>query len=145
LYGAFGSWGIGSGGAQATDFEILPLMGVIRILTEGNVRVFGVLMALIVPFVLLPTVWGLWRCWQDVSSRRWTPLTTLLLFSAAIMLFVPFSTYREPLGILRFIGGLQVALILYSAERRQRRALRYCSFWALTTLVLLVSDVSSLG
>jgi hypothetical protein len=145
LYLWLGSAGVGSGGAGASGFERIPLMGVVQIFTVGGPAVFGALMVVIGPFVLLPTAWGLWRCWRDWRTQEWTLMTSLLLFNAAIMLFVPFSTYREFVGILRFIVGLQLAVILYAAERSRRgtlRPLRYTTFWALTLVILIVSDAA---
>ena len=52
------------------------------------------------------------------------------------MPFVPFSTYREPLGILRFIVGLQIAVILYAANRHNVRALRNSTIWIVTTMFI---------
>lgn len=134
LRSQFGSFGIGSGGALATSFEIIPFAGVARIITEAEpearmslILIFGVIL---IPFVIVPTLWGLWRWWRDWSGQ--TAYTWLLFANSAIMLFVPFSTYREPIGILRFIVGLQIALILYTAERRQMRALRNSTIWILT-------------
>lgn len=157
LYGQFGSVGIGSGGALATSFEVIPFMGFIRILTEGSAEAFILLLPIVGLFVLVPTMWALWQCGRDaiyswrvrrdevpVSERRgWNLHTTLLLSQAVIMAFVPFSTYREPLGILRFIVGLQFALILYAAHRRQRRALTYSTLWFLTSLLVVMSDVGA--
>jgi hypothetical protein len=143
LWQWLGATGIGSGGRGATGFEIIPLMGVVRIWTEGNVQVFLGYMALLFPAVLLPTLWGLWRCWRDTRNSRWTLMTSLLLFNTAIMLFVPFSTYREINGILRFIVGLQLAVIMYAAEHRKgiNRPLRYSTLWAFTIVILIASDV----
>ncbi|MCU0498502.1 MAG: hypothetical protein MUF87_14220 [Anaerolineae bacterium] len=141
LYARFGQFGVGSGGLLATPFEIVPWMGVIRILTEGGVAIFGVLMAFLLPFVILPTLWGLWRAWHDLRTNTITLWTVLLAINALILLFVPFSTYREPLGILRFIAGLQIAVIVYAAERKLRRPLRYSTLWAITSLIVIASDV----
>ena len=136
LYQHFGSFGINSGGAMATPFEIIPFAGVIRIITDsppeartGLLMIFG---AILIPFVIVPTLWALWRIWKDKPD--WSACTFLLFTNAAIMPLVPFSTYREPLGILRFIVGLQIAVILYAAERRQMRALRNSTIWILTLL-----------
>lgn len=138
LYHHLSAFGVGSGGALATPFEIIPFAGAARILTDvpPEVRprlllIFGVILA---PFVIIPTLWALWRCWRDLRARTWTTYSALLLATAAIMPFVPFSTYREPIGILRFIVGLQIAVILYAAERRSARALRNSAIWALTAL-----------
>jgi hypothetical protein len=145
LYTQFGTWGAGSGGAMATPFEIIPFRGVIRILTEGNPSVFVTLMIVIAPFVILPVVWSLWRVWKDRRLAQTSLTWWLLLAAAALMLFVPFSTYREWLGILRFIVGLQIALVLYAAERHQRRALLYSTLWAFTTVIVIWGDVANPG
>lgn len=153
LYVHLGAFGVGSGGALATSFEAIPFMGVIRIVTEGALPVlaasgigafagFIAIFAVIVGvFVLLPTVWGLLRAWRDWRAGQMTLWTWLLLATSAIMLFVPFSTYREPVGILRFIVGLQIAVIGYAAERKQRRALNYSLAWVLTVFFVVTSDL----
>lgn len=140
LYTRLGAFGVGSGGNLATSFEVVPFLGVLRILTEGSPLVFVVFMLILGPFVLLPTLWGLYRCARDVQQGEITAYTCLLFTTAAIMPFVPFSTYREPLGILRFIAGLQIAVIVYAAERRMRRPLRYSLLWALGTLFVVSAD-----
>lgn len=142
LYSMFGEFGVGSGGDLATGFEIIPFMGFFRILTEGGADIFLVLGLMIVPFLIVPTLWGLWQCWKAFRTQTWSLMGWLLLLNALIMLFVPFSTYREPLGILRFIVGLQICVILYSAERKKRRALMNSTIWLVTTLFVIVSDFS---
>jgi hypothetical protein len=148
LYNKFGAFGIGSGGKLATSFEIVPYMGVIRILTEGGVLPFILFLAILGPFVILPTLWGLRACWREFQTIRkgeaaLRPYTSLLFFNAALLLFVPFSTYREPLGILRFIVGLQIAVILYAAERRNLRVLLNSTIWVVTLLFIIVSDFAT--
>ncbi len=155
LYQQFGALGVGSGGELATNFELIPFMGFIRILTEGGTSAFALLAPLILLFVLLPTLWGMGRCWHDGrvfwanrtlpkenQKRGWTIETSLLCINVVLMLFVPFSTYREILGILRFIVGLQIAVILYAAARRQRRILMYSTFWFMTSLIVVLSDIA---
>jgi hypothetical protein len=138
-----GDFGIGSGGRLATPFEIIPFAGIIRILTEGSASIFAVMLAVLVPFVLVPTIWGLWRTVRDMLARRIDLFSLTLLLACAVMPLVPFSTYREPLGILRFIAGLQIALIAYSGSRRLKRPLRYSLLWVLTTLFVLMSDFAT--
>jgi hypothetical protein len=135
LIGRLGAFGIGSGGALATSFEVVPFAGIIRILTEGSLPVFLVMMPLIAFFVLAPTLWGLRRIWRDFPE--WSVHDFMLFTNAALMLFVPFSTYREPLAILRFIVGLQIAVILYAAWKPTPRALRNTTFWIVTVLFIL--------
>jgi len=143
LYSQLGELGVGSGGATATGFELIPFMGFFRILIEGGINVFLLFLVLTAPFVLLPTLWGLWVSWLDYRQKTWSIYTLLLFANAALMLFIPFSTYREPLGILRFIAGLQIIVILYAAERRQFRTLRYSTLWIVTSLIIIASDFAA--
>ncbi len=148
----FGSFGIGSGGALATSFEIIPFGGVIRIISDLTPEQRGAIPALLaifgiilVPFVLLPTLWALRECWQKFRRGVFgsSLYPALLLVNAIIMPFVPFSTYREPLGILRFIIGLQIALILYAAATRQRRPLLFSLVWIVT--IFFAFNLVSIG
>ncbi|GAB4508904.1 MAG: hypothetical protein OHK0046_02760 [Anaerolineae bacterium] len=140
LYVRLGAFGVGSGGAMATGFEIIPLAGVLRILFEGGPVVFVIFLLLLGPFVLVPTYWALRESWLMLRAERLSAYVLLMAVNAAIMLFVPFSTYREPLGILRFIVGLQIAVILYAAEKPSRRALLNSTIWAITIFFLIGSD-----
>jgi hypothetical protein len=141
LYAQFGAFGVGSGGAQATPFEVVPFAGVARILTDAPpdarlalLLIFGLVVGV---FVLVPTLWGLRRCWHDWRAGMLTPYTFVLFTTSAIMPFVPFSTYREPLGILRFIVGLQIAVVLYAAQAHNARVLRNSTIWMMTVLFAL--------
>jgi len=136
LLKTLGALGVGSGGAQATSFELIPLMGIIRIWTDTPAEARGKILLILAPtlliFVILPTVWALWESLKDIRRKKWSAEVSLLLVNAAIMLFVPFSTYREPIGILRFIVGLQIAVILYAAQNRRYRVLRNSTLWIVT-------------
>jgi hypothetical protein len=127
----FGSFGVGSGGAMATPFEPLPFMGIWRIGLEFGAAAFLRFGALLLPFVVLPTLWALWQCWREAIKRRWHPYLFIMLTNAAIMLAVPFSTYREPLGITRFMPALVIGLVLFASLRRHKRALMYSTLWVL--------------
>ncbi|PJF20629.1 MAG: hypothetical protein CUN56_15205, partial [Phototrophicales bacterium] len=140
LFNWFGEFGVGSGGNLATGFEIVPFWGYLGILPEWGLAPFLVVTLFVGLFVLVPTLWALWQCWKDFRNNQWTLLTWLLFANAIILLFVPQSTYREILGILRFIVGLQIAVILYSAQNRKKRALMNSTLWFITTLFLVVSD-----
>jgi EamA domain-containing membrane protein RarD len=130
LYRWLGEFGIGSGGAKATPFEIIPFLGVLKIATEGSVAAFLVLgVLLVIPAAVLPTVWALRETVRDLRQRKWELYSCLLLANAAVMPFVPFSTYREPLGLLRFIPGLVVMVVLYAAHFKRRRPLLYSTLW----------------
>lgn len=167
LLDRLGELGVGSGGALATGFEIIPFGGIIRILTEtvpkvsyevlpyadsllvptteptfnvGGVIVFIVFILLLTPFVLFPTIWGLKQVWKDLRAKNYSPVIFILLANALIMLFVPFSTYREPLGILRFIVGLQIAVVLFGAEKHSGRILLNSTVWGYTLLFMFAWD-----
>ncbi|MDX2076087.1 MAG: hypothetical protein SFZ02_06625 [bacterium] len=163
LYQKFGMFGVGSGGAMATSFEIIPFGGVIKIgiavaeavseaLSNPDANVGSVLfragvgvlvfVILLGVFVITPTIWGLKCVWRDFREKKLDVWSILLGINAALMLFVPFSTYREPLGILRFIAGLQIAVILYSAQRGNKRVLRNSTIWMFTLLLLVGSDLA---
>ncbi|MEB2288320.1 MAG: hypothetical protein OZ934_09435 [Anaerolineae bacterium] len=125
-----GTPGVGSGGALATAFTPIPYGGVWQIALEGGLLVFlvlGVLLA--IPAAVVPSLWGLWRAARDLRGGQSDLAACLLLANAAIMPFVPFSTYREFLGLLRFMPGLVIAVVWYAAAHRQRRALRYSTLW----------------
>jgi hypothetical protein len=138
LYDHFGTFGVGAGGALATNFEVVPCAGVIRILIVGGLLGLIVFGPIICIFAITPTIWALLRCWRDFRLQAWSLYTSLLIANAAVMPFVPFSTYREPLGILRFIVGLQIAIILYAAWKPAPRAMRNTTLWATTILFILV-------
>lgn len=138
LWGWLGAFGAGSGGALATGFELVPLMGLVRIATEGSLAAFLLLGVLFAgPVAVLPALWGVWRSARDLLAGRCDAYACLLLANAAVMLFVPFSTYREFLGLLRFIPGLVLTVVLYSARRRARRPLVYSTLWIVLLLFVV--------
>jgi hypothetical protein len=136
LWGVFGQPGLGSGGAMATPFEIVPYLGLLRIAAYlpwyfvGMLLVFG-------PAVVLPSLWGTWH-----SARAWlrgerNVIVLGVFLNAALLAFLPFSTYREPGGLLRFACGLALALLVYGAEYRLRRVLNYSPFWIVLNVFLI--------
>jgi hypothetical protein len=138
LYAWLGEFGVGSGGAKATPFEIAPFYGVLKIATEGSLAAFLVLgVLLVIPAAVLPSLWALWRTIRDLRDEKWEPYTCLLLVNAALMPFVPFSTYREFLGLLRFMPGLVLMVVLYAAHDRLRRPLLYSTLWIMLILFVV--------
>ena len=132
LYGRFGAFGIGSGGAGATSFEWIPFNGIWQIANSS-----GSLMILPLVAAFIPTIWALWQTVSDFRSGRQHLYGFLLLINAAILPFLPFSTYREPLGVLRFLVSLVICVLLYSAWRKAYRPLRYSFLWLLFGLVVM--------
>jgi hypothetical protein len=128
LWGWLGGPGVGSGGAMATSFEILPFMGLWRIgvVSWAALLVYTVILG---PLVVLPTVWALWRTGREIVQRHWHPVSLALFANAAVLLFLPHSTWREFLAMLRLSGGLVAAVLLYAALRSDYRVLNYSFGW----------------
>lgn len=133
-----GSPGIGSGGAMATPFEIVPLMGLWRI---GAVSPAALLLyaAILGPLVVLPTLWALWSAGRELVRGRWHPLSLALFLNAAVLLFLPHSSWREFLAMLRLSVGLMAAFLLYAGLRQKRRALGFSFAW-LAALAFLAKE-----
>jgi hypothetical protein len=138
LWWTFGAPGIGSGGDMATGFEWIPFMGLLRIGTE-SLPALALFLVILGPSIVFPTLWGL------VSSVKalWdgaNDATALALFTNSMaLLFIPFSTFREPLGIVRVATGLVVAVVLFSVQYQCRKTLNYAMFW-IAMLVLLLNS-----
>jgi hypothetical protein len=133
-----GSPGLGSGGAGATSWEIVPFRGLWSV-GAVDLRVLGLLALVIVPLTVIPALLSLWAAGRDLWQGRWHPLTTMLLANALLMLFLPQSTYREPLAMLRLTSGLVIAVIDYGAKKRSKRILNYSLLW-LASLALAVKE-----
>ena len=133
-----GSPGVGSGGAMATPFEWLPFGGLLRVATV-SVPVFWLLLAIEGPLFVLPTIWALIVSTRALLRGRRHPWVTVLLVQAAVLPFLPFSTWREPLAMARLAAGLVTATLLYGAWHRSKRVLVFGLFW-LATLALLVDE-----
>lgn len=117
LWSVFGSPGIGSGGAGATPFEWIPFAGFLRI-AGASLPAFAALSIVYLPGLLFPAVYGLAAPLADLIKRRAIPEGLLLLANAAMIAFAPFSTFREPLGILRLACGVILCLWLYAAAKK---------------------------
>lgn len=134
LYDFLGESGVGSGGVGGTPFEIIPYNGMWRIWYDGSFAAFVLLGLLFIPSAVIPSVWGLWVTIKEFRARQYHLYTCLFFASVAIMPFVPFSTYREFLGIFRFIVGMVFMHVLYTGLRYPGRPLTYSTLW----LVLLL-------
>ncbi|MGB7537665.1 MAG: hypothetical protein WBM17_03930 [Anaerolineales bacterium] len=117
LWAVFGSPGIGSGGAGSTPFEWIPFAGLIRI-AGASLPAFAALLTVYLPGLLFPAIYGLAAPVADLIRQRTNPEGLLLLANAAMIAFAPFSTFREPLGILRLACGLLLCLWLYAAVKK---------------------------
>lgn len=136
LWQWFGQPGIGSGGALATPFEIVPLRGLWS-LAYLDVRVFLLLAVIMIPLAVIPALLSLWAAGRQVWRRVIDIPTMVLLLNALLVLITPQSTFREPLAMVRYIVGLMSAVLLYAASRHSRRALRYSWLWVFTLALAL--------
>lgn len=136
LWRMFGSPGLGSGGAMATSFEWVPFMGLWRI-GPISLAVLGLYVVIFGPTIVLPTIWGMVRSlrslWRHPSvSENWA-----LLINGLLIVFLPFSTFREPLGLVRVATGLVLAVVLYTIKEGLRKPLNYGLFWISLLVILL--------
>lgn len=136
LWFVFGQPGIGSGGANATPFVAFPLQGLLLIGAYSSVLLLGMLVVF-GPTVIFPALWGIW-----LGARRWmrgaADFPSIALFlNGLVILFLPFSTFREPGGLLRFASGLVLAVLLFAGSSRHRRALKLSMFWLVLNVFLL--------
>ncbi|MEK7323994.1 MAG: hypothetical protein AAB217_01905 [Chloroflexota bacterium] len=138
LWKLFGAPGLGSGGCKGTPFELIPFMGVWRIFSL-NPTVFVIFLLFLGPWVIFPAVWGIIASAREVLRRRWRPYVWALGANAVIIPFTPFSTFREPVAMLRFCCGLVLATLLFGGLIKSRRVLNYSWFW-LAMLVFLIKD-----
>ena len=135
LYCTFGEFGMGSGGAMATSFEVIPFMGLIRIAKYSLVYFLAMVLTFF-PLVILPSVWGVFVSIKEMLQKNWDPIGIALLLNSVVMFFLPFSTYRETGGILRFSCGLTLAVLLFSAKFRMEKIIKYTPFWIVYNVFL---------
>ena len=128
LWETFGSIGLASGGAMATPFELIPFMGLLRIgsvsmpFLGGYLLIFG-------PMVVLPTIWAAIASLKAVIGGIRTKSSWSMLFHAMMVMALPFSTFREWLGVVRVVDGLLLGILFFSADQKRMRPLRYSLFW----------------
>ncbi len=136
LWLVFGSPGLVSGGAMATSFEWIPFMGLLRVGVVSG-RALALYLVMFGPTIVLPAVWALWSWLRDALRRSYSPEGWALAVNAAMIAVLPFSTFREPLGLLRVATGLVLAVLLYASRHHSRRALNYALLWSALLVVLL--------
>jgi membrane protein CcdC involved in cytochrome C biogenesis len=62
-----------------------------------------------------------------------------LMINSVVMFFLPFSTYRETGGVLRFACGLVLSVLLFTSRFRMKRVLNYSFLWLVLNVFLLKS------
>ena len=138
-----GSFGVGSGGAGATPFSLVPLGGWLAI-AEVSFRAFLLISIVVVPMSILTSITGVVLSGRSLRHGVSHPYIFSLLLNSLVILFLPSSTFREPVAMLRLTQGLMVSLLLYGGLVRSRRILNYSTFW-IATNVLLIGGIAGPG
>lgn len=140
LWAQFGQPGLGSGGAMATPFEFIPFMGLWRIGAYSPIYL-GAMLVVFAPAALLPSVWGIWVSLKKLLQGEINVVVLALLFNALLIASLPFSTFRETGGLLRFICGLVLSVLLFGARYRLQRVLRYSWLWLVLDVFLIKASL----
>jgi hypothetical protein len=89
--------------------------------------------------VVFPGFWGLWEVGKRFLKKDINNINLALGLHAVSILFLPFSTFREPGGLLRYACGLVLVVILFAARNQHQRALHYIPLWLVLNVFLLKS------
>jgi hypothetical protein len=138
IFHYFGRFGLGSGGFHGSGFEVIPYMGLWRIGQYGW-QVLLLFVVLYFPIAVLPSGWGVAASVRRLAHRDWSLPVLALLPNAAVFAVTPFSTYAEPLGLVRLVCGLVLAVLLFGAHTGNRRVLNYSLLWPVM-LVMLANE-----
>ena len=133
---SFGEIGLGSGGALATPFEIVPFMGLWHI-ANTDLLVFLLFMLFLVPLYILPAIAGIVAALHRLFTSDFSLWVWILGANAAVIPFTPFSTFREPLAMLRFGSGIVLAWLLFAAYIQSHKTLRRTTYWVFALVFLL--------
>ena len=140
LWQWLGAFGVGSGGAGATSFSLMPLGGWFSI-ASVSWAAFWLISLVVVPMSVLPSLAGIWVSVRRLRLTKVDPITLSLFLNSLILLFLPESTFREPIAMLRLNMGLVATLLIFGALSRSKRMLTYNLLW-LVTNILLIKGVS---
>ena len=135
LWQVFGAPGLGSGGAYATPFEWIPFMGLLR-LGYYDPSLLLVYLVVFGPSIILPTIWGLVAAGRKLLAGDVNVWTLGLVLMTLSVIVLPFSTFAEPGGLLRYACGLMLAGLLFAARYQHRKALRYAPLWLVMNAIL---------
>jgi hypothetical protein len=102
-----------------------------------SVPAFLVISLIVGPMSILPSLAGIGLSVRSLRQMEFHPFIFSLLLNALVILFLPNSTFREPVAMLRLSQGLMVSMLLYGALSRSWRVLNYSTFWLATNVLLL--------
>ena len=136
LWSWLGEFGVGSGGAGATPFSLVPLGGLLEI-AGMDVNAFLLISLIVVPLSVLPAIAGVLLSLRDLGRGESHPFLFCLLLHGIVILLLPNSTFREPAAMLRLTQGLMASMLLYGALRESSRVLNYSTLWLAANVLLL--------
>jgi hypothetical protein len=123
-----GSWGLGSGGALSSSFELIPYHGWWGYHTpETMIFVFFSIFVLAV--ALIPATAGIYTGVKNLSQHKWSVGVWILLLNSLIFPFLPTSNVLNPPGLVRMVIGLVAAVLDYGALEGSKNALRFSLLW----------------
>ena len=128
LWIEFGEPGLASGGAMATAFEVFPYFGLLRI-AQISIAAFILFSVVFGPTIILPNILSLIAAVRRLIQKESTIHIWALLFNSLLITFLPHSTFREPLGLLRVATGMVLSIVWYAAHYAAWRPLNYAMFW----------------
>jgi hypothetical protein len=134
----FGQPGIRSGGAGATGWEVIPFNGLWSV-GQISLPALRLLALIMVPLAVIPSLLAVVVAGRDLWRGRQHVFVGTLFVAGLALFFLPQSTFREPLAMLRLTIPLMASSILYGARRRSRRVLNYSLLW-LASLVFLTKE-----
>jgi hypothetical protein len=128
-----GKWGIASGGAMATPFEIIPFHGLWGYQTR-DLQLFSLLSIFVLMVALIPATVAILAGIREIINRHFGLGVWLMLLNAMIFPFLPTSNVSNLPGLVRITTGLVVAVLDYGAMESSKRALRFSLLWLLLLL-----------
>jgi hypothetical protein len=123
-----GNWGINSGGAFASSFEIIPFRGWWGYQTSAT-QVFVLFSIFVLLVALIPATAAIVTGVKALFNHRWGLGVWILLLNGLIFPFLPTSNILNPPGLVRMTIGLVAAVLDYGAFESSKRALRLSLLW----------------
>jgi hypothetical protein len=123
-----GSWGVNSGGAFASSFELIPYRGWWGYHTPETL-IFILFSIFVLMVALIPATAGIITGIKKIWQHHWGAGVWILLLNSLIFPFLPTSNVLNPPGLVRVVIGLVVAVLDYGALESSRKALRFSLLW----------------
>ncbi len=123
-----GSWGVSSGGALSSSFEIIPYRGWWGYHTSET-QIFILFSVFVLLVALLPATAAIITGLRNLWKHRWGAGVWILLLNGLIFPFLPTSNVLNPPGLIRVVIGLVAAVLDFGAMESSKNALRFSLLW----------------